>query len=104
MSLTQTLLGSVVSNCCFSRFSATGRACLESVVALNFLFCLHRIPSFFRILLIRQIPTLTPWSLSSCCNLSGPYVSRVLLWAALISTSSLPSSWARLEGSRLSHL
>src|SRR4030042_5558860 len=104
MSLSQTSFGFVSSNCWFSRFSATGSACLESVVALNFLLCLHRIPSFFRILLIRQIPTLTPWSLSSCCNLSGPYVSRVLLWAALVSTFNLTSSWARLEGFRFSHL
>ena len=41
------------------RLSATGRVCVESVVALNFLFCLHRIPSFFLILLIRNTPTLT---------------------------------------------
>ena len=27
-----------------SRLSATGRACWESLLALNFLFCLHRIP------------------------------------------------------------
>src|SRR4030042_3265495 len=104
MSLSHTSFGLVASKRWFSRFSATGRPCLESVVALNFLLCLHRIPSFFRILLIRQIPTLTPQSLSSCCNLSGPYVSRVLLWAALISTSNRPSSWARLEGFRFSHL
>ena len=37
-------------------------------------------------------PYLTPCAASSCCNLSGPQVSRVLLWAAFISTSSLPSS------------
>src|SRR5512136_1353496 len=104
MSLSHTSFGLVASNCWFSRFSATGSVCLESVVALNFLLCLHRIPSFFLIRLIRQIPTFTPWPLSSCCNLSGPYVSRVLLWAALISTSSLPSSWERLDGFRLSHL
>src|SRR5512139_1606819 len=104
MSLSHTSFGLVASNCWFSRFSATGSVCLESVVALNFLFCLHHIPNFFLIRLIRQIPTLTPWSLSSCCNLSGPQVSRVLLWAALISASNLPSSRTRLEGFCLSHL
>ena len=61
---------------------ATGSLCLESVVALNFRFYLQHIPSFLRIRLIRQMPTLHAevgqimlqsfWPIS----LASPFVSR----------------------------
>ena len=38
----------------------------------------------------RETPTVMPWAARSFCNLSGPQVWRVLLWAALISASSRP--------------
>ena len=44
------------------------------MVALNFFTCLHRMPSFFLIRLILQMPTFTPWAARSFCSLSGPQV------------------------------
>lgn len=53
MSVTQALLGAATANYRSSRFGATGKLCLEYVVALNFRFYLQRRPSFLRIRLIR---------------------------------------------------
>jgi hypothetical protein len=53
---------------------------------------LQRIPSFFLIRLIRQMPVLTPLAKRSRCSLSGPEIPRVLAWAAFISIFSRASS------------
>src|SRR4030067_3710705 len=106
ISVTQILLGAVVSNFCSNKFSATGRLCLELVVALNFFFCLQRIPNFLRIRLIRHTPALTPCASNSFCNRSGPCVSRVRLCAARTSTSTRCSSlacWLNGRPSRAQH-
>ena len=50
---TQALFESVTANWRSSRSGATGRLCRESVVALNFRFCLQRRPSFLRRRLMR---------------------------------------------------
>ena len=76
MSLTQAWFGASTSKCCSGRFAATGSECFESVVALNFLTCLQRIPSFFLILLILKTPTSTPWAARSRCNLPSPRVGE----------------------------
>ena len=48
MSLTHTLPGALTENSRFRILGATGKLCLESVVTLNFSFCLQRKPNFLR--------------------------------------------------------
>lgn len=56
MSLTHTWFGLVVSNFWSNKFSATGKLCRESVVPLNFLFCLQCSASFLQIRLSDESP------------------------------------------------
>src|SRR3972149_9469200 len=97
ISLTHTLFGSATANRSPRIFSATGRVCRESVVALNFLFCLQRIPSLLRIRLIRRTRTRTLCSARSSCSVSAPQTCRFRRCAALISTSSRPSLYALIQ-------
>ena len=55
-SVTHTGLGCWVLKSCFSRFSATGKAWFEFVVALNLRVCLQRIPRCLRKRLMRPTP------------------------------------------------
>lgn len=77
MSATQTSPGRLDAKFCSRRLSATGSLCFEFVVALNFLTCLHLIPSFLLPRFNLSRPMITPSTLaSSSCNRSGPYVPR----------------------------
>jgi hypothetical protein len=90
--------GSSTLKFCSSRFSATGRLCCEWVVALNFLFCLQRKPSFFRIRLMLCTPMSTLTLISSFCKRSSLNVCRVRRCTAIISACSLDSHMDRGEG------
>ena len=77
MSVTQVAFGRVATNVWATTFSATGRACVESVVIVNRRTWVQRMFSFLRSRLMRPIPTGKPSSRSSAWSRSGPYVWRV---------------------------
>ncbi len=60
MSLIHTLLGDLAENSRFRILGATGKLCLESVVTLNFSFCLQRKPHFLRNVRTRYGVACTP--------------------------------------------
>src|SRR6185369_5545155 len=96
MSATQALFGSAGEKSRLSRFSATGRLCLELVVALNLRIVLALRPSS----LIRRATLLCPQRVprrrSSWWTLGLPYSPLLSLWISLITSDSALSSTFRL--------
>src|SRR6056297_2683054 len=98
ISETQALFGVETSNSLFKRFSFMGKLCLESVVILNFFFCIAFNPSSFISLSIRLILSCLPSFLSFSCIRGLPYVHRLCQYISAIFILSLLFSNSLLLG------
>ena len=73
MSLLHTRSGAGGVKSLASRFGATGKSCLLSVVTTNFLWPRARMPCSFISRCTRSLPTRTPLASSSFHTLGQPY-------------------------------
>src|SRR3989304_7884763 len=96
ISETQTVLGFSAAKFCFSKFSATGRLCLEFVVALNFFFALPAIPLRFIRRATRFLLHFVPFACKSSVILGLPYTLWLFLCDSFISMSIFSFSFCLL--------